>query len=99
MMNTSSEELSPEAQSAWLAYQEMGESKKHYFGFLQELDQKYDKNASPSIAENLKLELLLKSHDEKVKAFNLAMANITDTDARTALVTKLSQDATASSSH
>lgn len=92
-MTTPIEEvLSPEAENAWLAYKAMGESKKVYFGFLQELDQKYNKNESPSIAENLKLEQLLKSHDVNVKAFNKAMSNVEEPSARQALMSLLTSN-------
>ena len=82
--------LSSAAQLAWLAYQAMGDSKKMYFNFLQELDRKYHKGQSPSIAENLKLESLLASHDEKVRAFTGAMAAVTVAADRKKLLAKLS---------
>ena len=69
----------------------MGATKAEYFGFLQELDQKYRPGGSPSIAENLKLEKLLKSHDEKVRAFNTAMQAVTAEDAREILLKKLGE--------
>jgi len=53
-------DLPEEAQNAWLAYQAMSESKKTYFTLLQELDMKYKKRGSPTLAENLRLEELLK---------------------------------------
>ena len=59
--------LSAEAEQAWLAYRAMSESKLVYFNFLNELDQKYDADVQPSIAENLKLEQLLKVHDRNVR--------------------------------
>ena len=40
MNNKTETSLPAEAETAWLAYQAMGESKKIYFGFLQGLDQK-----------------------------------------------------------
>jgi hypothetical protein len=99
-MNDKTEPSLPaEAEVAWLAYQAMGESKKIYFAFLQELDQKYDKNQSPSIAENLKLEELLKTHDVNVKAFNEAMANVEEPGAREAIMNKLTSASTLASSH
>lgn len=89
-MTTSTENaLTPEAETAWLAYKAMGESKKMYFGFLQDLDQKYNKNESPSIAENLKLEQLLKAHDTNVSAFNEAMSKVEEPDARQVLMSML----------
>ena len=81
--------LPPEADAAWQTYLDMGESKKIYFGFLQSLDMKYNKNESPSIAENLKLEQLLAEHDKRVKAFNTAMSTIEDNSARQLLINKL----------
>ena len=76
MSTGDSDNLPEDAQTAWDAYQAMGLSKQSHFGFLQELDQKYKEGGSPSIAENLHLEDLLKKHDEKVKAFNKAMRSI-----------------------
>jgi hypothetical protein len=99
-MTTSPEDaLSPEAENAWLAYQAMGESKKTYFGFLQDLDQKYNKNESASIAENLKLEQLLKVHDTNVSAFNEAMSKVEEPDARQALMSMLTSASAISSTN
>jgi hypothetical protein len=85
--------LPVEAQLAWEAYQAMGKSKAEYFSLLQYLDQKYRGGGTPSIAENLQLENLLKAHDEKVVAFNKAMHTVRDKKARELLLKKLSEDA------
>jgi len=85
--------LPKEAQKAWDAYQAMGLSKQSYFGFLQEMDKKYKEGGSPSIAENLRLEELLKVHDAKVAAFNEAMQAIESKDSRELLLKKLTADA------
>jgi len=85
--------LPKEAQKAWDAYQAMGLSKQSYFGFLQELDKKYKEGGLPSIAENLRLEELLKVHDAKVAAFNEAMQAIESKDSRELLLKKLTADA------
>ena len=85
--------LPEEAQIAWDAYQAMGKSKTEYFTFLQDLDQKYKHNGSPNIAENTRLEELLKLHDEKVTTFNEAMSAVQDNDARELLLKKLTADA------
>jgi len=85
--------LPEEAQKAWDAYREMGASKQEYFVFLQELDKKYKEKGTPSIAENLRLEDLLKAHDVKVSAFNEAMQAIADKDSRELLLKKLTADA------
>ena len=89
MATNNVESLTAEAEQAWLVYQAMAESKKVYFGFLRELDQKYDKNNSPGIAESLKLEQLLKTHDANVSAFNEAMKKVKEPAARQALMAKL----------
>ena len=99
MTTPSDAPLSAEAEQAWMAYQAMAETKKMYFGFLQELDQKYNKSESPSIAENLKMEQLLQAHDEKVSAFTQAMANVKEASARQALMTKLTSASAAMGAH
>lgn len=81
--------LSAEAEAAWLAYLAMGDSKKTYFYFMQALNRKYDRHQSPTLAENLKLESLLAAHAEKVRAFNTAMAAVTDVCNRASLLAKL----------
>lgn len=94
MNDSTDNSLGPEGEAAWQAYLAMGKTKRIYFGFLQELDQKYDKNESPSIAENLKMEELLADHDVNVKGFNEAMAKVTDAGDRELLMKKLTQSAT-----
>ena len=88
-MTENSDNLPQEAQTAWEAYQEMGNSKSAYFDLLQALDQKYQQGGSPSIAENLQLEKLLAVHNEKVSAFNEAMQAVTDKQARELLLERL----------
>ena len=93
------EELSPEAATAWQAYRSMCTSKDDYFSLLQELDEKYQPGSSPSIAENLKLEQLLGEHDRKVKSFNQAVKAITDADARQQLMELLKLAAASEAGH
>lgn len=88
-----------EAQIAWEAYQAMSRSKVEYFSLLQELDQKYREGGTPSIAENLQLEKLLKAHDVKVTVFNDAMSNVTDRAAREILLKKLTSGTSGSPAH
>ncbi len=95
-MSDTAEKLPPEAQAAWDAYQIMGQSKAEYFGLLQEIDLKYKQGGSPTIAENLHLEKLLKAHSEKVADFNSAMQAVTDKTARELLLQKLMADAVTS---
>lgn len=85
-------DLPLEVRKALEAYQQMGQSKKTYFGLLQELDEKYKQGGGPSIAENLQLEKFLKAHDEKVAAFSEAMQAVTDPEAREMLLEKLVSD-------
>lgn len=88
------QDLSARAQRAWLAYQDMCKSKQTYFTLLHALDQKYGRDSlSPSFAENLKLEQLLKKHGEMVKQFNEAMAAVGEKDARETLLNKLKEAA------
>ncbi len=84
------DDLSVEAKVAYQAFQDMGNSKKAYFSFLQEIDIKYKSGGAPSIAENLQLEKLLGVHDKNVVAFNTAMATVEDVDARNALIKLMS---------
>lgn len=84
------EDLPIQARRAWLAYQDMCKSKQTYFKLLHELDRKYGRDEhSPTFAENLKLEQLLKKHGEKVKKFNEAMAAVGEKNARESLLNKL----------
>jgi len=86
MVNNTDTDLPVEAQSAWLTYQAMSESKKTYFSFLMELDQKYKQGGTSTFAENLRLEKLLQLHNEKVAEFSNAMNAVEDKDAREALL-------------
>lgn len=82
--------LPPEAQEAWFAYLAMCESKHAYFTFMTELDEKYkDSDETPGDDENARLAELLGYHDKNVKAFNEAMAAITEPASRQALLVKL----------
>jgi len=84
------DDLSEEAKIAYQAFQDMGKSKQSYFTFLQEIDVKYKSGGAASIAENLQLEKLLSVHDKNVIAFNAAMTEVKDVDARTALIKLMS---------
>lgn len=77
------DDLPAAARPAYEAYLAMSESKQAYFTFMVGLDQKYKDGGSPTIAENLQLEQLLKAHDEKVTAFNEAMQTMKDMDEAT----------------
>ena len=83
--------MSPVAESAWSAYLAMAESKRNYFSFLAELDQKYKQASGPGMAENLKLEQLLAEHNEKVKLFTRAMNLVTEVADREVLLQKMQQ--------
>ena len=82
-----------EVHKALEAYQAMRESKSRYFGFLEDIDQRYKEGGAPTIAEKLRLENLLGQHHDKVTAFNKAMAAVTDTEARKLLLDRLSKGA------
>ncbi len=82
--------LSDTAKIAHRAFVDMRQSKQLYFELLQTLDQKYKTGGAASIAENLQLEQLLKSHDENVTAFNHAMQAVNDKADREALIRLMS---------
>jgi hypothetical protein len=85
--------LPPEAQEAWFAYRAMCASKRDYFALLSELENRYqDSGAGPSEEENSRLAALLSRHDENVKAFNAAMAAISEPASRQALLVRLQAD-------
>lgn len=88
----SEENLPQPVQTAWDAYRDMGESKSIYFSYLSEIDLKYKSGGTPTFAENLQLEKLLKAHDEKVAKFNDTMRAIEDKEHRELLLKKLSSD-------
>ena len=85
-----SSELSETARIALRAFQDMNQSKNIYFQLLQELDDKYKNGGTPSIAENLQLEKLLKEHDNNVNAFSTAMTAVENADDRTQLIKLMS---------
>lgn len=74
---------------AWEAYLAMRESKQAHFGLLSELDEKYRTAGQPTRDESKRLTELLQRHDERVRAFNQAMAAVTEPASRQALLLKL----------
>lgn len=85
--------LPPEAQQAWFAYRDMCASKRDYFSLLSELEQRQnDTGAAPTEQENARLSELLRTHDRNVKAFNEAMASISEPASRQALLVRLQAD-------
>ncbi len=99
MSNSTNTDLPKEAQNVWLSYQAMSESKKTYFSLLQELDMKYKKRGSPTLAENQRLEELLKLHNENVAEFSNAMNAVEDKETRDALLQKMGAVHNASGTH
>jgi hypothetical protein len=66
---------------AWNAYRSMEKSKGEYFGYLSELERKYEHGGTRSNSENDRLENLLKRHDEQVAEFRRAMKKLKVQDA------------------
>jgi len=83
--------LPADARQAWEAYLAMRESKQAYFSLLSAVDDKYKTAGQPTTEENTRLAQLLARHDEQVRAFNAAMAAITEPASRQALLTKLQE--------
>lgn len=73
---------------AWNAYLAMGESKRKHFGYLEELETKYEYGGARTIAESRRLEGLLKEHDKQVTEFRQAIKalQVEDVGAHQALI-------------
>lgn len=84
------DDLSEAAKIAYQAFLDMSNSKAAHFNCLQAIDTIYDSGGVPGIAENLELEKLLADHDKNVLAFTTALAAVTDSDEREALVRLMS---------
>jgi len=78
-------ELPPEAQAALDAYQQMTESKAHYFALLQEIDE----TDSSTPEQEAELAERLKVHDTNVKAYHNAMHAIEDIEIRNELIKRM----------
>ncbi len=75
------ENLPDAALPAWNAYRAMEKSKREYFGYLSELESKYEYGGSRSTYENDRLERLLEQHDAQVTGFRRAMMRLKAEDA------------------
>jgi len=73
-------ELPAAARPAWAAYQAMALSKHRHFEWLQALQEKRDGGATPSLAEQARLDELLAEHDSRVQAFAEAMKALAEAD-------------------
>ena len=69
----------------------MRESKQNYFAVLQRMDEKYRNWGRPTDEEKQQLEALLAVHNEKVGAFNEAMAKVEDRNDRLALIEAMNE--------
>lgn len=83
--------LPADARQAWDAYLAMCESKQAYFALLSAMDEKYKTAGEPTAEETERLAELLAAHDARVKAFNAAMAAVTEPASRQALLTMLQE--------
>ena len=86
----SAEDLSEEAKIAYQAFLDMGNSKAAHFNCLQAIETIYESGGVPSTEQNLELEKLLADHDKNVLAFTTALAAVTDSDEKKALVRLMS---------
>ena len=82
--------LSEEAKIAYRAFLDMSNSKAAHFNCLEAIETIYESGGVPRIAENLELKNLLANHDKNVLAFKTAMAAVTDSDEKKALVQLMS---------
>jgi hypothetical protein len=88
-------DLPLEALPAWQVYCEMGETKQDHFELLREINERREQGgASPTLAETVRLEALLKRHDLKVKAFRLCIKELLENapEAHRALVDHLAAE-------
>ncbi len=84
------DDLSEAAKIAYQAFLDMSNSKTAHFNSLKAIETIYESGGVPGIAENLELEKLLANHDKNVLAFTTAMAAVTDSDEKMALVQLMS---------
>ena len=84
------DDLSEAAKIAYQAFLDMSNSKTAHFNCLQAIEVMYESGGIPSIANNLELEKLLADHDKNVLAFTTALAAVTDSDEKKALVRLMS---------
>ncbi|MCZ6669279.1 MAG: hypothetical protein O6932_11500 [Gammaproteobacteria bacterium] len=82
--------LSEQAKIAYQAFLDMSNSKTAHFNCLEAIETIYESGGVPGVAENLELEKLLANHDKNVLAFTTAMAAVTDSDEKMALVQLMS---------
>ncbi len=64
-----STELPATALAAWDAFLAMDRSKQRHFGYLEELEAKYERDGAGSATEKARLRELLDRHDECVRQF------------------------------
>lgn len=83
--------LPPTARAAWDAYVAMNESKQEHFGFLEELERKYERGGYRTLAEETRLRDLLAAHDRRVREFRSVMNALRtrDPQAHSALLRQL----------
>ena len=64
----------PEAALAgWNAFKAMEQSKRRYFSYLETLERKYEDGGMRLLAEEVRLDGLLKEHDHQVAEFGKAV--------------------------
>lgn len=79
-------DLSEVSGIAYQAFLDMGDSKTIYFRCLETVEAVYESGGVPGDAEKQELERLLADHDKNVLAFKAAMAAVTDSDEKHALL-------------
>lgn len=84
------DDLSETAKIAYQAFLDMGNSKTAHFSCLQAIETIFESGGVPSTEHNQELEKLLADHDRNVLAFTTALAAVTDSDEKKALVRLMS---------
>ena len=85
-------DLPADARRAWQAYLAMCDSKQAYFSLLSEIEDQSRIPGRPTQEETGRLAELLQQHDARVRAFNEAMAAVTEPASRQALLQLLQAD-------
>ena len=81
-------DLPEAAWPSWDAFKAMEQSKRRYFSYLEELEHKYEDGGARTLAEQARLDGLLREHDRQVAEFGRAVKALgaEDPDAQKAFI-------------
>lgn len=73
-------DLPPAANSVWLAYTAMRQTKQQHLDYLRLLEEKYEKYGQPNQLEENELNLRLQTHDRQVALFRATLDHLKQQD-------------------